>query len=81
MVIMVAMVSYNVAQAKAHLSEILELVESGEEVLLTRRGAPVARVVPDRSATEPRQWGWAKDEIKLLPGWDDPVTEEDLFGE
>ena len=73
--------SYNVAEAKAHLSEILERVESGEEVLLTRRGRPVARLVPDCGGAGPRRLGWAKDEIKLLPGWNDPVTEEELFGE
>jgi prevent-host-death family protein len=75
------MVSYNVAEAKAHLSEILERVEAGQEVLLTRRGKPVARLVPDRGTAGPRQLGWAKHEIKLLPGWDDPVTEQELFGE
>jgi len=38
--------SFNVAQAKTHLSEILERVQEGEEILLTRRGKPIARVVP-----------------------------------
>lgn len=40
------MQSYNVAEAKSHLSEILERVAEGEEVLLTRRGKPLARLVP-----------------------------------
>ncbi len=38
--------SYNVAQAKAHLSEILKRISEGEEILLTRRGKPIARIVP-----------------------------------
>ena len=38
--------SYNVAEAKAHLSEILEEVCSGQEVVLTKRGQPIARVIP-----------------------------------
>ena len=38
--------SYNVAEAKAHLSEILEEVCSGQEVVLTKRGKPIARVIP-----------------------------------
>jgi len=42
--------SYNVAQAKTHLSEILERVGEGEEILLTRRGKPIARLVPARLA-------------------------------
>ncbi len=40
------MSSYNVAEAKAHLSEILEEVRSGQEVVLTKRGQPIARVIP-----------------------------------
>jgi prevent-host-death family protein len=33
-------------QAKTHLSKLVERVERGEEVTLTRRGRPVARLVP-----------------------------------
>jgi prevent-host-death family protein len=40
------MEAYNVAEAKARLSEILQRVSEGEEVLLTRRGQPIARVIP-----------------------------------
>jgi len=40
------MQSYNVAEAKTHLSDILERVLEGEEIILTRRGQPVARVTP-----------------------------------
>jgi prevent-host-death family protein len=37
--------SYSVADARAHLPEILDDVESGKEVHLTRRGRPVAVVL------------------------------------
>ena len=33
-------------QAKAQLSELIDRVERGETVTLTRHGKPVARVVP-----------------------------------
>lgn len=36
----------NLAVAKAQLSELINKVESGEEVVITRHGRPVARVVP-----------------------------------
>jgi prevent-host-death family protein len=39
--------SVSVAQAKARLSEILARVESGEEVVITRRGKAVARICPE----------------------------------
>ena len=33
-------------EAKNRLSELLQLVENGEEVTITRHGKPVARLVP-----------------------------------
>lgn len=33
-------------EAKTHLSELLEKVEAGEEITITRHGAPVAKLVP-----------------------------------
>jgi antitoxin (DNA-binding transcriptional repressor) of toxin-antitoxin stability system len=43
------------AEAKAQLSALLDAVEAGEEVVITRRGQPVARVVrePGPSGTSP----------------------------
>ena len=38
--------SMTLAHAKAHLSELLNTVEAGEEVLITRHGRPVAKLVP-----------------------------------
>lgn len=35
-------------EAKTHLSELLEKVEAGEEIVITRHGAPIARLVPVR---------------------------------
>ena len=40
------MVTVNLAQAKARLSELLDQVEAGEEVLITRRGRAVAHLFP-----------------------------------
>ena len=36
----------SVAEAKAHFSALIKGAESGEEVLVTRGGVPVARIVP-----------------------------------
>lgn len=33
-------------EAKTHLSELLEKVEAGQEIVITRHGVPVARLVP-----------------------------------
>ncbi len=33
-------------EAKTHLSEILEKASQGEETLITRRGIPIAKIIP-----------------------------------
>lgn len=45
------MVTVSLAQAKAHLSELLDKVESGEEVVITRHGKPVAHI---RAVVQPK---------------------------
>ena len=40
------MVTVNLAQAKAHLSELLDKVEAGEEVVITRHGRAIAHIQP-----------------------------------
>ena len=42
------------AEAKAHLSAVIDEVESGHEIVITRRGHPVARIVPERRARRVR---------------------------
>jgi prevent-host-death family protein len=38
--------TYGAYEAKTHLSELLEKVEAGEEITITKHGSPVARLVP-----------------------------------
>ena len=38
------MVTVNLAQAKARLSELLDKVEAGQDILITRRGKAVAHL-------------------------------------
>ncbi|MBS4095360.1 MAG: type II toxin-antitoxin system prevent-host-death family antitoxin [Sulfuricella sp.] len=37
----------NTADAKSHFSALLAGVEAGEEVVIMRRGKPVARLIPE----------------------------------
>ena len=46
------MITVNLAQAKARLSELLDKVEHGEAVVIARRGRPVAILSP---VTPPKQ--------------------------
>jgi len=47
------MVTVSVAATKAHLSELLDRIEKGEEIVVTRRGKPVARLSPVKSQKKP----------------------------
>ena len=42
----------SIRDANQHLSQYLERVEQGAEIIITRRGKPIARVLP--SADRPR---------------------------
>jgi prevent-host-death family protein len=44
----VSMLEIGAFEAKNRLSALLERVERGEEILITRRGQPVAKLVPAR---------------------------------
>ncbi|MGN6848346.1 MAG: type II toxin-antitoxin system Phd/YefM family antitoxin [Sphingomicrobium sp.] len=43
----------NLADAKARLSELVDLAEAGETVEITRRGKPVARLTPVEQPKKP----------------------------
>jgi prevent-host-death family protein len=41
-------------ELKTHLAEILDAVEQGESIVVTRHGRPVARILPDTEAERER---------------------------
>jgi prevent-host-death family protein len=60
-----------IAEAKAHLSALLERVEAGEEIVIARRGKPVARLIPEptaqRSAANVFSVAWAAGGLDIEP--------------
>jgi len=69
------MVTVNVAKAKAKLSDLLDKVEAGEDVVITRHGKPVAHLSPvavpkqpvgSHAAFRKRMPAWRKPSAKLL---------------
>ena len=67
----------NVHQAKTHLSRLLAQVEAGEEIVIARRGKPVARLVSCKPRGK-RQPDVLKGKIVLPEGFFDPLSEEEL---
>jgi prevent-host-death family protein len=43
----------NLANAKAHLSELVERAASGEPILITRRGKPIAQITAVQRPRKP----------------------------
>ncbi len=81
------MKTVSVLEAKTHLSALLEQVRaSGEEVVITRRGEPIARLSPVAPARVERVPG----DLRDRPGWENyvfdpavfaPMTEEEMKAE
>ncbi len=63
----------SIAEAKNRLPELIRAVESGEQVVITRRGKPVVQLAPAVISGRKARLGGMKDRIRLLPGWDAPV--------
>lgn len=53
-------------EAKTYLSELLEKVAAGEEITITKHGAPVAKLVPVRKEIRPEERVAAVDRIRKL---------------
>ena len=71
------MVTVNVHEAKTHLSRLLAQVEAGEEVVIARNGAPVARLVA-LERRKGRQFGSMKGSSRIDDSFFDPLPEEEL---
>ena len=70
-------------EAKNRLSELLVAVENGEEVIITRHGRPVAKLVPVNALDQARVAA-AISELRRLRGQvrlGDSETVEDLVNE
>ena len=48
------METVNIHQAKTNLSRLLSRVEHGEEIVISNRGVPVAKLVPFRTSLDRR---------------------------
>ena len=64
-----------VTEAKAQLSALLEAVDQGEQVIISRSGKPVAALVPYSASCEPRKPGRLRDKIKVSPDFDETSPE------
>jgi prevent-host-death family protein len=67
----------NIYAAKTHLSRLIDQVNSGEEVVITRHGRAVARLVPAEGKPK-RKLGTLKGKIWMSEDFDAPLPDEML---
>lgn len=70
----------NVHQAKTQLSKLLDQIERGEEIIIARRGKPIAKLSAVEEHLAPRQPGALKGKIWIADNFDDFDAElEEMF--
>ena len=66
------------SEAKTHLSQILDDVERGETVVITRPGRPITRLVPEASRRQ-AEIDEAVESIKRLRAGRGTITTEEIL--
>jgi prevent-host-death family protein len=66
----------NVLAAKKNFSKLLKCVAAGEEIVISNRGVPVARLVP----VSPRPLGFDKDRVRIADDFDAPLPPDIMDG-
>lgn len=66
----------NIHDAKTRLSQLVERVEAGEEIVIARAGRPVARLAPLTSRAGPRRLGLLDGRFRIPDDFNAPLPEE-----
>jgi prevent-host-death family protein len=69
---------FNIHDAKTNLSRIIERVEHGEEIIISRAGHPVAKVVPLSSRVDRRARGSLRGQLVITEDWDSDEVNESI---
>jgi prevent-host-death family protein len=69
---------FNIHDAKTNLSKIIERVEHGEEIIISRAGHPVAKVVPLAGRIQRSGRGSLRGQLVLSPDWDSDAVNESI---
>jgi prevent-host-death family protein len=67
--------TYNMHEAKTHLSQLAERAANGEEIVIARNGDPLARLVAIEPR-RPRRLGLWKGKVSIGKDFDDPLPWE-----
>ena len=67
---------FDIQDAKINLSRIIERVEQGEEIIISRAGTPVAKVIPLTHRVDRRGRGSLRGQLVMAPDWDSDEVNE-----
>jgi prevent-host-death family protein len=68
--------TYNLYEAKTHLSRLVERAAAGEEIVIAKAGKPRARLVPLRDRTAARRPGGWEGRVFLADDFDAPLPDD-----
>lgn len=68
----------SVYAAKAHLSRLLDRAAKGEEIVITRHGRPLVKLVPAGPGGRPRELGRLRGRIHVHDDFDAPLPDDVL---
>ncbi len=68
----------NIHDAKSRLSQLLERVEAGEEIVIARAGRPVARLAPLADDKPRRKLGLLDGRFRIPDDFNSPLPQEIL---
>jgi prevent-host-death family protein len=71
-----AVTQINVHEAKTHFAKLLQRVALGEEVVITRAGRPIAKLVQIQPDVLERAPGSARGEVRVGEDFDAPLPED-----
>ncbi|MFC9690106.1 type II toxin-antitoxin system Phd/YefM family antitoxin [Kribbella sp. NPDC056951] len=69
---------FNIHEAKTQLSRIIDRVEHGETVIISRAGHPVAQVVPLPKVQRRSGRGSLAGRLTRSVDWDSPETNDEI---
>lgn len=72
------MQTFNIHEAKTHLSRLVEDVVAGEEVIIAKAGRPVARLVALEKPAGRRKLGILAGEMAIPDGFDASLPDDVL---
>lgn len=65
----------SIHQAQTDLSKLVEKVLAGQEIIITKTGKPVAKLVPYNHVATHRKLGSMKGQIRLAADFDAPIPD------